>query len=232
VHGDPNFLSDAAQAERIAMNTSELRQKFARYIVAIDTEVKDEEIKDEGKDNNRELFFSSFFVQYMDKKIKERLDEVGEKSNLGKLEKCVNDYNLVPTYLGRISEKFSPNVTFQIGENSGILVAKRDGKYLVVLSDGTLAEVFPLDANGNLYDKSEIKTGITFNDATKYGKDEELAHALEKNIGIINIMIQNMHKHKFPKLYNAGGYTHMSDSDLIAYTEEVDAHMRKQYKAD
>ncbi|HPH27751.1 MAG TPA: hypothetical protein PLA87_12965 [Pseudomonadota bacterium] len=204
------------------MNTQKLRVQIARYIMAIDAEVKYQQVSD-TRDINSELFFAKLFSMYTDEKINERIkDEVRQESNLGHLESCVRDYNIVPTYLSVLSEIKLP-ITFQIQGKKGILIEKGKDKYLILLSSGLLAEISSLDANGSVCKKSTVKDGITFDEAIKqYGTDENLARQLESNIGRINLVIQKAHKHMFPKLYTGGGHIYATDADLIRHIEAVD----------
>lgn len=210
MHGDPNFLSDAAQAERIAMS-SQRRVNKARLALMQETDIMSNAIRRKKVDRTPEQITVSEY-----------------EAPLGKstLKDCIRDYAQISTYLPMICAK-RLSTTFQFKKKRGVVIKTKNGRKLVLLSTGILAEIYPLDKRDRMYNDSNILP-IEIDDAIKdYGKDEELAQLLDQSIGVVNDDIQLRHKQKFPKHY-FGDWYGVSDDDLLKTIQDMEEKLKHQ----
>ena len=187
---------------------SNYRQKTARYIVTISAETKSPKIPI-GKYENGHMHVETDY--YYAEKTKD------------KIQKVIDDYN-VSRYYALISE-LRTQFQFIIGDKRGIIIKKTENAALVLVSDGTLGEIRPLDEKRNVYVNSVLHP-ISASEA-ECGYGDDIAFTFEDILGKINTCISTQHKETWPETY-VGNHIGMSKEDLREVLREKDS----EYAAD
>ena len=140
-----------------------------------------------------------------------------------KIQKVIDDYN-VSRYYALISE-LRTQFQFIIGDKRGIIIKKTENAALVLVSDGTLGEIRPLDEKRNVYVNSVLHP-ISASEA-ECGYGDDIAFTFEDILGKINTRISTQHKETWPETY-VGNHIGMSKEDLREVLREKDT----EYAAD
>lgn len=193
--------------------TTDQRQTIARIVMALNIENKREDFPHDATFNGR-------IVDDAYANLKAPTD-----SSVNQLMKCINDYNTVPGYIGIISRERTA-VNFDCDNQQGIIIKTGNGKWLVLTSDARLAEITPLNTNNAVDENSKIEY-LSLDSVAAYGDFRLLAYELEKNIGLVNRHITNVHKHTHPELYFGGKHVYMEKDDYRNILAAKDA----EYKA-
>lgn len=118
---------------------SNQREKTARYIMAISAETKSPKTPIGSYENGH---------------MRVETDYMYAEGTKDRLQKVIDDYK-VSHYYALISELRTP-FQFIHGDKRGIIIKKTDNAALVLISDGTLGEIRPLDEKKNIYRNSDL----------------------------------------------------------------------------
>lgn len=140
-----------------------------------------------------------------------------------RLQKVIDDYN-VSHYYALISELKTP-FQFILGDKRGVIVKKTDNAALVLLSDGTLGEIRPLDEKKNIYRNSDLFPILASEAECGYGTD--IACVFETMLGKINTQISAAHKDAWPEMYLGGDHIGLTKEQLRDILRAEDS----EYKA-